>query len=168
MTLLARLSVLLLVAGCAAGRTSAPLERELTLALPTLEGDVLSLQSMRGKVVLVEVWASWCRPCLNSLPFHADLHTALRPRGFEFVGINIDADERAAVAFLDEARLEVPTLRDPGGVRVAASLPLKRLPMALLLDRRGRIRYIHEGFHPKDRAHLRSRVEALLGEPSPD
>lgn len=137
------------------------------VVLPKLTGGTRSLDELRGQVVLVDVWASWCRPCVQSLPFYADLENALSAKGFRFVGINIDEDRRAAAAFLKEESLSVETLLDPGAKLIAPRFKITRMPTAFLLDRAGNIRHVHEGFASADKAKWREEIEALLAEPHP-
>ena len=132
--------------------------------LPKLSGGTRALEELRGEVVLVDVWASWCRPCVESLPFYEDLENALGPKGFRFVGINVDADARAAEAFLEAESLELETLLDPQAKLVGSRFDVTRMPTAFLLDRSGRIRHVHEGFVSADRSMWRRRIEELLAE----
>lgn len=137
------------------------------VALPRLAGGTRSLDELRGQVVLVDVWASWCRPCVESLPFYADLENALSAKGFRFVGINIDVDKRAAAAFLKEESLSLETLLDPGAKFIGPRFKITRMPTAFLLDRAGNIRHVHEGFASADKARWRAEIDTLLAEPSP-
>lgn len=162
----AALVAVLVSAGCVPQR---PLEvgGPMDLQLRTLDGEPFSFAEMRGHVMLVDVWASWCGPCRESLPFYADLANAWKDRGFRFVGINVDEDVRAARAFLRREKLSLFTIRDPGAEAVAARLPVTRLPTAFLVDRSGRIRYTHEGFVSRDKQLLRDALDKLLDEPVP-
>jgi thiol-disulfide isomerase/thioredoxin len=155
------------LAGCVSAsplRVGGPMDLELR----TLGGSPFSFEVAKGKVLLVDVWASWCGPCRASMPFYADLATAWKDRGFEFVGVNIDEDPRAAKAFLERAGLELRTLRDPGAELIAPRLNVTRMPTAFFVDRTGRIRGTHEGFVERDKALIRETLEALLAEPAPD
>lgn len=137
------------------------------VVLPKRGGGTRSLEELRGQVVLVDVWASWCRPCVESLPFYADLENALAPKGFRVVGINIDEDKRAAVAFMKEQSLTLETLFDPGAKFIGPRFKITRMPTAFLLDRAGNIRHVHEGFVSADRARWRTQIDALLAESTP-
>lgn len=156
----------LLLAGCA---TTRPLGvgQTMQVALPRLDSpERVDLESLRGQVLLVDVWASWCVPCVRSLPFYKDLQHALGPRGFRFVGINIDEDERAARRFLQETSLEdLLVLRDPGAETIGPRYRVTRMPTAFYVDRAGRVRHVREGFSSQDRGEIRSTLEALLAEP---
>lgn len=136
------------------------------VVLPRFNGGLRSLEELRGQVVLVDVWASWCRPCVESLPYYADLENALFAKGFRFVGINIDVDERAAAAFLKEESLSFETLHDPAATFIGPRFKITRMPTAFLLDRSGNIRHVREGFVTSDRAKLRARIDELLAEPA--
>lgn len=157
-------AVALAVATACASVHPVAVGQTLDLVLPKLDGGGLSVGSFHGKVVLVDVWASWCRPCTQSLPFYADLQNAYRAKGFVFVGVNVDEDERAARAFLKENSLDLLTLRDPGAGQVGPRFGISRMPTAFFVDRAGRVRRTHEGFSPSDEAPFRKLVEDLLAE----
>ncbi len=162
-----------LLGACATVPTRVVTGQSLELSLPKLplaghperQSKEVALSSLRGKVVLVDVWASWCRPCARSLPFYEDLQHALGPKGFTFVGVDVDEDERAAQAFVQDANLDdLLLLRDPGAKVVAPRFGLSRLPTEFFLDRAGHVRFVHEGFSEGDRAGFRQQLEALLAE----
>ena len=83
--------------------------------LPTLRGDVVDLQSLRGKVVVVNFWATWCPPCVEEMPSLEKLHRTLGPEGLVVLGVSVDEDEAALRAFVTKAGVTFPILRDPGG-----------------------------------------------------
>lgn len=157
----------LLLSGCAT-MTARPLGvgQAMQVSLPKLGStERVDLESLQGQVLLVDVWASWCVPCVRSLPFYKDLQHALGPRGFRFVSINIDEDERAAKRFLRETSLEdLLVLRDPGAETIGPRYRVTRMPTAFYVDRAGRIRHVREGFSNQDRGEIRSTIEALLDE----
>lgn len=159
--LLLALSLSLLAAACATPR-AATVGKPLPIDFTTLEGGSTIGEEMKGQVVLVEVWASWCRPCSQSLPFLEELGRELGPQGLFVVGINTDADPAAAERFLARHDVNVPYVRDPGARQVVQSFPLRKLPTLLLVDRDGAVRYTHEGFLSGDRPHIRRMVEGLL------
>ncbi len=140
------------------------------LALPVLgttatdgHAKSLALSSLRGNVVLVDVWASWCEPCVEALPFYDDLQRAYGAKGFRFIGVDVDEDARAGRAFLRQHQLDdLTVLRDPGAEVVAPRLGLSRLPTALLLDRTGHVKFVRQGFEDAERATLRQEIQTLL------
>lgn len=160
------LAAFLSLAGLHACIPRPPLEvgGSMDVSLRTLEGAPWSFAAVKGKVVLVDVWASWCGPCRQSFPFYDDLATAWRDRGFEFVGISVDEDERAAKAFLREAKVGLFSLHDPGAEVVGGRYKVSRMPTAFLVDRTGRIRLAVEGFSVRERVRIKEELEKLLAE----
>lgn len=135
--------------------------------VPSLRGDArLALEQFRGKVVLLDFWASWCTPCGQSLPLYEKLRSDLSGRGFELVAIGLDEDAEDGRAFLERFDVHYPVGSDPEGM-VASLYALKGMPYAVLIDRDGVVRATHVGFKPADIAALRAKIEALL-EPAHD
>lgn len=132
-------------------------------ALPDAQGTVLSSTSLRGQVVLVDFWASWCVPCKASFPALDALHREFRDRGASVVAINLDEERKAANAFLASRPHQMPVLFDPKGI-TATAFVVKGMPSSVLIDRRGVIRYRHEGFSEKTLAQYRIELTQLLGE----
>jgi thiol-disulfide isomerase/thioredoxin len=116
-------------------------------ALPEVEdlsGKPFSLASLRGKVTLVDFWASWCGPCRKSFPALDKLYTRLRGKGLEVVGVSLDEDLAAAERFLDKVPVSFRIARDPSG-RLAQQLQIASMPTTLLLDREGQVVARFEG-----------------------
>lgn len=109
-------------------------------AAPTLAGDTLELESLRGKVVLLNVWATWCPPCRDEMPGLQQLHQELAGRGLRVVGVSIDG--RGALpevrSFLQEYGIDFTILHDPE-LSVLKLLRSSGVPETLLVDRRGRV-----------------------------
>lgn len=154
----APLDTLEVLAGATARREAPP------LVLPTLDGDTIRLAALRGRVVLLNVWASWCAPCREEFPVMRDLHRELAPRGLALVAVNEDRDERAARAFLERIPATFPVAFGRGRLRSRLRYP--GLPFTLVIDRRGRIAERIFGFAERDQAaRLRGTIERLLAEP---
>jgi cytochrome c biogenesis protein CcmG, thiol:disulfide interchange protein DsbE len=132
--------------------------------LVSLDGDSVSLDSLRGQVVLVNFWASWCPPCRVEMPGFERVYRARRDEGFVIVGIATDRHAEADIrAFVAEHDITYPILlatqqvvRDYGGVRA--------LPESFLVDREGRIRHRVVGYFAEP--SLRAAVGRMLGEGS--
>lgn len=104
-----------------------------------LDGSAFDLATERSKVVLLNVWATWCGPCVYEIPELQALHDKYGPRGFEVVGASVDEGDPAAVkAFADEHKMTYPVVLDPEG-KVAGLLDASVLPTTVLIDRNGRI-----------------------------
>jgi thiol-disulfide isomerase/thioredoxin len=136
----------------------------LDFALPTPDGDTLRLRSYRGKVVLLNVWASWCGPCREEFPLMAALERDLAGKDFAVVAISDDLNERAARSFL--AELEPPFAIAWSRKSLETTLRYSGLPLTIQLDRDGREieRYIGFGGEPQFK-RIRNAVLEALGKP---
>lgn len=139
--------------------------------LPTLAGDSISLASFRGRVVLLNVWATWCGPCIWEMPAMERAYREFRERGFEVVAVNVDlltddANRNALVAanvrdYVNELGLTFTVLRDPRGA-VERAYGVDRLPTSFLIDREGRIAHRQFGPAEWDREPHRDLILELL------
>lgn len=139
-------------------------DRAPNFNIPRLEakGDI-SLKQYKGKVVYVDFWASWCGPCRQSLPALNILRKQYRNKGFEVIAINLDEEREDAMAFLKEFPVAFPTARDTSG-EVPESYGLTGMPTAYLIDRKGKIHLIHEGFKKTDSDTLQDEIKLLLSQ----
>lgn len=134
------------------------------LVLQPLSGEgEIRLRSLRGKVVLLDLWASWCAPCKDEMPILDDLAARLRPEGIEFVAVSIDEDRAAAEAFLrTRARWNLTLAHDPEG-RVPDLLQPPKMPTSYVIDAEGVVRHVNAGFEPGDAAKIEAQLRALAG-----
>lgn len=134
-------------------------------SLKTLEnGETVSLADYRGRVVIVNLWASWCGPCRAEMPALQMVYAAQQARGLEVLAINstVQDSEAAAGAFVQEFHLTFPVLLDQTG-EVGQRYRLLSLPSTFFIDRKGVIRSVIFG-GPMAEAVLLSKVEDLLME----
>jgi thiol-disulfide isomerase/thioredoxin len=106
-------------------------------ALPDLSGDTVRLENYRGKVTLVNFWASWCDPCREEFPHMSELHRELDRHDFAIAAISDDVSERSMRGFVREFRPPFPILVGAG--RMKATYHYRGLPYSVLLDRQGRV-----------------------------
>lgn len=138
------------------------------LTLVDTKGARVSLADLSGQVVLVNVWATWCAPCIEEIPALVELHAAQSPRGFTVIGVSIDAsknDGRVA-DFAQEFSIPYPIWRDPESL----SLQVLRgdgLPVSVLIDRRGKLRWKHVGLLDVADPEFVAALQRALDEPKP-
>ncbi len=105
--------------------------------LPTLAGDVVDLGSLRGRVVVVNFWATWCPPCVQEMPSLEKLHRTLGPEGLVLLGVSVDEDQAALRALVKATGVTFPTLLDPGGRGPAAAYKTTGYPETYVIDPSG-------------------------------
>ena len=137
----------------------APVDLQLS-SFPS--GTAASLEPYRGKIVLLDVWASWCAPCRESLPRLQSLADRYADRGVVVLTVSLDEDEAQLRAFLGELSLDLPVWRDPGAEGVAQALPFSAAPTSYILDRHGRVRAIHTGVSDVTIHQQQATIEHLL------
>lgn len=125
----------------------------------------IKLGELRGKVVLIDFWASWCEPCLRELPELEKLHKQLASRGVVVIGINIDRERKNADELIARLKLSFPSLYDPKG-QVAEQYDPPKMPTSYVVDQQGVVRLMSEGFTgAADIAKLKTAIEQLLAAP---
>jgi thiol-disulfide isomerase/thioredoxin len=121
---------------------------------------------LAGKIILVDFCASWCAPCKASFPVYDRLQADYAGRGLAIVAVSVDEDPAAYAAFVRRLHPTFPVLLD-SAQRLVGAVQVPTMPTSYLLDRTGRVRYVHRGFHgASTERELRQHVEALLAEPA--
>ncbi|WP_159431033.1 TlpA family protein disulfide reductase [Fontimonas thermophila] len=133
------------------------------LVAPQQDGTPLSLATLRGQLVYVDFWASWCAPCAQALPALETLYRKYRDRGFTVLAVNVDTQRKAALAMLARIPVSYPVVFDPEG-HWPGAFGLRGMPCGYLLDRDGRIVYIQTGYRASDLPALEAAIVAALGE----
>jgi peroxiredoxin len=126
-------------------------------------GRNVRLSELRGRVVLVNFWASWCSPCRQELPLLNKLYTQYRNAGFMLLAVNVDDNRKDAEAMLKRLGLRVPTLFDDSK-KVAKLYGVDTMPATLVIDRDGRVRYVHRGYYEGYERKYEQQVRELLKE----
>ena len=129
--------------------------------LPGARGPV-KLSAMRGKVVYVDFWASWCGPCKQSFPWMNEMQAKYGAQGLEIVGINVDKKRADADGFLAGTPAKFTVAYDDKGVTPTA-YKIQGMPSSYLVDRNGKIVATHAGFRDDERAKLEAKLRAALG-----
>jgi len=133
-------------------------------ALRDAHGDTLSLERLRGQVVYVDFWASWCTPCRRSFPWMNAMQARHGGEGLTVVGVNVDKRPADAARFLGDVPATFTVVYDPGGATPSA-YGVKGMPSSYLIDRRGNVVAVEDGFHDERRAALEAQIESALREP---
>jgi len=131
--------------------------------LAARDGGKLSLADLKGQVVMINFWATWCGPCRQEMPLLAQLHDKYEPLGFTMLGVNVEPDSAAAVAWLKGVPVTFPILFDTDSA-VAGRFGVEGMPSSVLVDRNGQVRYIHRGYKPGDEAKYADMIRSLVKE----
>jgi len=126
-------------------------------------GRNVRLSELRGQVVLIKFWASWCSPCRQELPLLSKIYTQYRGAGFALLAVNVDDNRKDAESMLKRLDLKFPTLFD-GNKKVAKLYGVDTMPATLVIDRDGRVRYVHRGYYDGYERKYEQQVRELLKE----
>lgn len=124
-------------------------------------GDALDLGSLRGKVVVIDFWASWCEPCRHSFPWLNAMQAKYADRGLVIIGVNVDRERAAAERFLREVPATFRIVYDPGGA-LAAHYDVPGMPSSYVIGPNGDIVGRHIGFRNALRAERETELRTLL------
>jgi thiol-disulfide isomerase/thioredoxin len=141
-----------------------PVALRLELNLPDLSGQQRNLDEFAGKVLLVNFWASWCRPCIEEVPSIRRLIEAMADAPFAVIGVNVGETERRVQAAVKRLRMEFPILLDKDSTAFKG-WGANVLPTAYVLDRNGWVRYIGRGPMEWDRVDIVDRLVQLAEQP---
>jgi peroxiredoxin len=156
------LAAALLLASAGDARALAPGDPAVDFQAPSRAGRLLRLSSLRGKVVLIDFWASWCEPCKRELPLLAELAKRLRPRGVEVLAVSLDTSREKLDEFLAAHHIELTVLLDPEGA-VAGKYDPPKMPSSFAVDRRGTVRHVNAGFEDGDEKKIERQLLGLAG-----
>lgn len=133
-------------------------------SLPDLRsGTSVSLQDYQGSVIYLDFWTANCPPCRQSFPFLASLHQRYQDQGFLVLSVNLDTNLKDAYQFLRQQQAPYPVLQGNNAALVT-KYELTVMPTAFLIDANGKIRAIHQGFHPSHSTFINDTVQKLLAE----
>jgi cytochrome c-type biogenesis protein len=132
-------------------------------AVADLQGDTVSLESLRGEVVLMNLWATWCAPCRAETPYLQSVFEERRDEGFRIVGVSMDTGNAAdqVAMFVDEYEVTYTILHD-GQMRGMELYQVLGLPATFLIDREGVLRWMRYGPIPEDDPDFLAALDAVL------
>jgi thiol-disulfide isomerase/thioredoxin len=123
----------------------------------------IDLNDLRGRVVYLDFWASWCGPCRQSFPWMQTMKETYGAQGLEVVAVNLDRDRADAEKFLHQFHPTFDLRFDPKG-ELAELYKVRGMPSSVLIDRHGVTRFMHVGFRPVDGAAYEAQLRELLAE----
>ena len=128
--------------------------------LPGSSANVI-LSELKGKVVYLDFWASWCLPCQLSFPWMHDIKRDYAEQGFEIIAVNLDKDKLLAAEFLKEMEVNFEVVYDESG-STASQYKIRGMPSSYLIGRDGRVYASHIGFREEDKVQLEQAIQGLL------
>jgi peroxiredoxin len=135
------------------------------LRLKSLDGGEYDLSTVKGRVVVVNFWATWCPPCIEELPTMQKLWEKTRDQGLDVLAVNVGEPADRIQQFLHEFEPELtfPILLDPDGEAFQA-WDVRGLPKTYVVDKRGQVIYEAEGGRNMNSEHIREQLRALINE----
>ncbi len=136
-----------------------------SFTLQDLKGNQISLSDFKGKVVVLDFWATWCPPCVKEIPHFIELYEQYKAQGFAMVGISVDREGISVVKlFTQKYRVNYPILMTDGQVQKAYG-GIPSIPTTFVIDKAGNIRQKYVGY--RDKAVFEADIKALLAEAEP-
>lgn len=132
-------------------------------SLASRAGGQVSLADLKGQVVMINFWASWCGPCRQEFPALDQIYAKYKPMGFTLVAINVESEQADAEKFLSATPASFPILFDPDNT-VSGKYGVSAMPTTVLVDRQGRVRWQHRAYKPGDEAKYIEQIRAALRE----
>jgi peroxiredoxin len=132
-------------------------------SLPARSGKAVALKELRGQVVMINFWATWCGPCRQEMPLLEQMHKKYRGMGFTLLGVNVEPDSSGAEGWLKQTPVSFPILFDREN-RVSKLYNVSGMPSSVLIDRKGNVRYLHRGYKPGDENTYLNHIRALVRE----
>ena len=131
--------------------------------LRTMDGPNLRLHEQRGRVVMVNFWATWCGPCRQEMPHLSRLHDKYGSAGFVLLGVNVDDDVGKAAALAAKLGVTFPVLLDTDKA-VSKRYDMSAMPATVLIDKDGRVRFLHRGYRDGYEKTYDEQIRGLLKE----
>tara|TARA_B100001059_G_C17838241_1_gene589791 strand:- start:6410 stop:6910 length:501 start_codon:yes stop_codon:yes gene_type:complete len=122
---------------------------------------VITLGNLKGKTVYIDFWASWCAPCLRSMPLYNDLYSRYKDQGLEILAINVDNPIEDGLDFLADTPLDFLVPSDIDG-EISELFGVIGMPSSYLVDADGSVRLVHMGFRDGDLETIESAIQASL------
>jgi thiol-disulfide isomerase/thioredoxin len=131
----------------------------------SINGDTVNLQALSGKVVIVDFWASWCKPCKEEMPYFIGLYEKYKENGLVIIAVNLDENKEKLTGFIEKLGTEVPyyIIHDKES-KIAGDYKIETMPTSFVIDKKGIIRYKHEGFENSFKELFENEIKKLSSE----
>lgn len=131
--------------------------------LKSRSGKNIKLSELRGDVVMLNFWASWCGPCRKEMPLLEKIHKKYKRLGFTLLGVNVEENSKAAKNYLKDVKVTFPILFDTTN-KTSKLYDVSAMPTTILIDRNGNKRFIHKGYKPGYENDYKKQIKKLLRE----
>lgn len=152
------LATALLCSGQSFAAESAP-----DFTLKSRDGKNVRLSDLRGQVVMLNFWASWCGPCRQEMPILDELSKRYGRAGFTLLGVNVEQDSSLGEKYLQDTPVSFPILWDTAST-ASKLYNVDAMPSTVLIDRDGKIRYLHKGYKPGYEDEYKKQIKELIRE----
>jgi peroxiredoxin len=132
--------------------------------LSSSSGEQVSLADLRGQVVMINFWATWCGPCRQEMPHLEALHQRYESLGFSLLGVNVEDDPQGARKWLAENADVSFTILFDSANSVSKLYDVVAMPSTVIVDRKGAVRFIHHGYKPGYENEYQTQIRSLLRE----
>jgi len=131
--------------------------------LDSSTGKPVKLSDLKGQVVMINFWATWCGPCRQEMPLLESIYKQYRTKDFTLLGVNVEPDPKAADAWLKKTPVSFPVLYDVES-KVSNLYKVAGMPSTVFVDRKGNVRVIHRGYKPGDENEYLDNIRMLMRE----
>jgi thiol-disulfide isomerase/thioredoxin len=128
-------------------------------------GKTIDLSQFKGQVVMINFWASWCKPCRDEMPLLEDIYKKYKPMGFTMLAVNVEPDTKEADAWLAKLSKPVtfPVAYDVDS-KVSKLYKVETMPSTVIVDRKGNVRALHRGYKAGDENFYLTQIRTMLKE----
>jgi len=131
--------------------------------LKSRSGKNIKLSELRGQVVMLNFWASWCGPCRKEMPILEQIHKKYKRLGFTLLGVNVEENTRDAINYLKDVKVTFPILFD-NRQKTSKLYNVSAMPTTVIIDRNGNKRFIHKGYKPGYENEYKKQIKKLVRE----
>lgn len=143
---------------------AAPNPQAPDFKLDSRAGTPVSLSQLKGQVVMINFWATWCGPCRQEMPHLESMYKKYNKMGFTLLGVNVEPDSKAANDFLaKQTPVTFPILYDTES-KVTSLYNVNSMPSTVFVDRKGNVRLLHRGYKPGDENEYLDQIRTLIRE----